>query len=113
MKAEPLVRTAYDSGRRILGPEQGDVLASELQLAMLYRKQGHYKEAEPLYRRSLKIVEQALGPNNLEMVKPLNNLATLYLAQGKHAEAEPLFKQSLAIPSVPISVGHFASLQLE
>ena len=68
-----------------------------INLADLYRIQGHSEVAEPLFRRALAIFEKVLGPEHRGVAMSLNGLAQLYVATGHYEEAESMFNRAIAI----------------
>jgi tetratricopeptide (TPR) repeat protein/predicted MFS family arabinose efflux permease len=75
-------------------------------LAMLYCKQGKYKQAEPLLQRALAICEQHLGSKHPETAQNLNSLAVLYYELGKYKQAKPLLQHALNIREQQLGPEH-------
>jgi tetratricopeptide (TPR) repeat protein len=76
-----------------LGTDHLDVAKSRDNLALLYFKQGRYRESEELYRFNLAIEEKFLGPLHPGLAPALSNLALVFDQQGRYREAEELFKR--------------------
>ena len=63
-QAEPLIREAYKL--RLAHPDnEADLASSLLNMGILSRNNGEYKEAEQFLRRALEIRTRVLGKNNL------------------------------------------------
>jgi tetratricopeptide (TPR) repeat protein/MFS family permease len=75
-------------------------------LALLYCKQGKYKQAEPLLQRALAICEQHLGSKHPETAQNLNSLAVLYYELGKYKQAKPLLQHALNIREQQLGAEH-------
>jgi tetratricopeptide (TPR) repeat protein len=75
-------------------------------LAMLYCRQGKYKQAEPLLQRALAICEQHLGSEHPETAQNLNSLAVLYYKLGKYKQAKPLLQHALDIREQQLGPEH-------
>jgi len=71
--------------------------------AVLYRKQGKYREAEPLQRRALAILEKTLGPDHPDVAAGLKNLAKLHRFRGKNTEAAACEQRAMAIANRALS----------
>ena len=91
-------------------------------LALLYHKQGKYKEAEPLHLQALELNKKLLGAEHPYIATNLNNLAGIYHKQGKYQKAEPLYLQALEMrkkllgaehPDVAASLNNLAGLYLK
>ena len=95
--ADPLLQTALDLRRNLLGDEHEDIAASLDQAARLYYYQGRYGEAEPLYQDALAMYKRLLGDEHPDVASSLNNLALLYFNQGRYGEADPLYQDALAM----------------
>ncbi len=95
--AEPLLQTALDLRRNLLGDEHEDIAASLDRAARTHELQGHYGEAEPLFQDALAMYQRLWRDEHPSVATSLNNLAALYSNQGRYGEAEPLFQDALAM----------------
>ena len=92
-----LLRKAWDTRRRILGPEHLETAEIAYELAEAYKEWGKYEIAEKLYQKILRIKEKALGREHPDIAAIYNNLALVYEGQGKYKMAEELHGKSLRI----------------
>ena len=116
-EAEPLLRSALEIRKSVLGPTHPDVAESLIEMANLLQDEGDYEGAEPLYREAL-----AMGHKFSEdtaTATRLNNLAILLKDQGDYKGAEPLYREALAMdrkllgaehPSVADKLNNLANL---
>ena len=96
-KAEPLLRQAMETRRRVLGEDHSVYANSLNNLAGLYMEKGDYPKAEPLYHRALEIKRRALGENHPNYAQGLIAVAGLYEHMGDFASAEQSYRQGLTI----------------
>ena len=75
-------------------------------MAVLFIKQGRFKESEPLHQEALEIKKYFFGVNHPAIAASLNNLAVLYVKQGLIAKAIPLVQMSLGILERSLGPGH-------
>src|SRR5262245_26560755 len=66
-------------------------------LAMLYRKQGRYREAQPLLERAVTLAQSPSVPADRTRVAVLKNLGLVYLAEARLEDAERLFLRALSV----------------
>jgi hypothetical protein len=67
------------------------VVAQKLvNLASVYRLEGHYRDAEALCTRALSILETSSDKENPDLVRALNELAMAYRGEGRYKDAEDL-----------------------
>jgi non-specific serine/threonine protein kinase/serine/threonine-protein kinase len=93
--SESLLQRAYDTRRRVLGPENPDTLNSMIALAWTLRHEGRYADAEKLQRETLEIRTRVLGPEHPETIASMGNLAVTLDDEGHYADAEKLQRQVL------------------
>jgi len=72
-----------EKGKRILGQEHPDTLASMANLAMTYSKQGRWNEVEELYGQVIQMRTSVLGEEHPDTVTTIANLAMTYRKQGR------------------------------
>ena len=94
--AQPLLETALQTRRRVLGPDHPDTLASSHALANLYWFQGNYREAEPLYRDIVERRTRLLGADERDTLRANYDLASLYQRQKRWEEFDRLSSDTLA-----------------
>jgi serine/threonine protein kinase/tetratricopeptide (TPR) repeat protein len=93
---EPLIRTALETRRSLLGTTHADVAESLYDLGQLLHHRGEYTEAEQLSREALTVRRAVFGEPSAKVGESLDQLAmTLYL-QGHFEEAEQTARQALA-----------------
>jgi tetratricopeptide (TPR) repeat protein len=105
-EAEPHLRAALETRRRLLDPEHVDVAASANNLASLLHDQGDRAGAEPLYREAIRIRRQVLGPEHPDLASSLNDLGLLLFQGGDLTNAEPLYRESIAIQRKTLGEEH-------
>ncbi|MFZ4573578.1 MAG: tetratricopeptide repeat protein [Phycisphaerales bacterium] len=93
--ALPLLRTALDTRKRVLGEDNPDTLASTNNMGLLFEYQGDLARAEPYLRDSLERFRRVLGNDHRDTLSAINNLGYLLEDLGKLAEAEPLYREAL------------------
>jgi serine/threonine protein kinase/tetratricopeptide (TPR) repeat protein len=94
--AQPLLETALQTRRRVVGQDHPDTLASANALANLYWFQGKYREAEPLYRDILERRTRLLGADHKDTLRANYDLASLYVKQKRWEEFDRLNGDTLA-----------------
>lgn len=82
-EAEELLVQVVEKGKRILGQEHPDTLASMANLAMTYSKQGRWNEVEELYGQVIQMRTSVLGEEHPDTVTTIANLAMTYRKQGR------------------------------
>ncbi len=100
LEAEPLMREALGTLRRVLGDEHRNTLASIGNLGQLLQAQGRLAEAEPYVREALETSRRVLGNEDPDTLAAINNMGILLQGQGLHAqgklaEAEPYLREAL------------------
>ena len=94
--AQPLLETALQTRRRVVGQDHPDTLASANALANLYWFQGKYPEAEPLYRDIVERRTRVLGADHPDTLRANYDLASLYVMQKRWEEFDRLSRDTLA-----------------
>ena len=94
--AQPLLETALQTRRRVVGQDHPDTLASANALANLYWYQGKYREAEPLYRDIVERRTRLLGADHPDTLRANYDLASLYVKQKRWEEFDRLSRDTLA-----------------
>lgn len=95
--AEPHLRAALETRRRLLGDEHDDVATSLNNLALLLLERGDYVAAETQHREALAIHRKLRGEEHPHVALSLNSWATLLYYKGDRDAAEPLFREALAM----------------
>lgn len=97
--ARPLLTSALEIQRRMLGAQHPLTLDIMSNLARIYYLQGNVPEAEGLLKSVLEGRRLTAGPDHPFTLTTINNLAVLYAVlyqeQYQFAEAEPLLVQVL------------------
>jgi tetratricopeptide (TPR) repeat protein len=96
-EAEPHLRTALETQRRLAGDEHIAVADCLNNLAELHYYTGEYDEAEPLLWEALVIARKTAGSDGTSVAPILNNLGKSLFQRGDYMGAEPLFREALAI----------------
>ena len=116
--AETLLVHALGTCQRVDG-ETDHTATSIGNLAMLYTKQGRYKEAEAMYVEKLAMRRKTLPEDHPDIANSLGSLALLYMNQGRYDEAEPMYVKALAMsrktlpedhPSIARGINYLASV---
>ena len=95
--AEPMLRRALATRRKVLPPADPAIAASINDVALLLQAQGKRTEAEAMFRESLSLMRAEFPANHPQVAFELNNLAALLEDEKRMAEAEPLLREALAI----------------
>jgi serine/threonine protein kinase/tetratricopeptide (TPR) repeat protein len=94
--AEPLLKQALETQKRVVGADNRETLATVNALADVYWYQKKLEEAEPLYRDLVQRRTRTLGEDHADTLKANFDLASAYLGQGRLAEFERLGRDTLA-----------------
>ncbi|KAJ5100680.1 hypothetical protein N7456_006732 [Penicillium angulare] len=78
---------------KLLGHNHEASLESTAMLALVYRKQGRWKESEQMFEQVMETRKTELGENHLSTLESMHELAVTYQNQGRWEEAEWLFLQ--------------------
>jgi serine/threonine protein kinase/tetratricopeptide (TPR) repeat protein len=96
-QALPLVKSALDTRRRVLGNKNLEVTASLQNLGYLLVAKGDYAAAEPLLQESLAVRKELLGGNHPVVAANLAALGEVNYDKGDLVKAEEYYRASLAI----------------
>jgi serine/threonine protein kinase/tetratricopeptide (TPR) repeat protein len=96
-QAEPLLRRAWETRQRILGPRNPATLQSLQDLSVAVVSQSHYPEAEKLCREALETRRQVLGPEHHDTVDSMVQLARILSFESRFDEAEKLNRDALEV----------------
>jgi len=95
--ADPQLKAALATRRRVLGEVHPDVATGLCNLASLREMQGDYPEAERLFREALCMRQELFGEEHSEVAAVLVRLGAVYSFQGRYDEAEATLRQALAL----------------
>jgi serine/threonine protein kinase len=96
-KAEPLLRRAWETRQRILGPRNPATLQSQQDLSAAVLAQSHYGEAEKLCRETLETRRKVLGPEHHDTVDSMVQLARVLGYESRYDEAEKVNREALGV----------------
>ncbi|MEZ4377397.1 MAG: serine/threonine-protein kinase [Gemmatimonadales bacterium] len=96
-RAEPLLRTAFATQERLLGPDAPATARTRRDLGVWYQDAGRYDEARPELERALAALEAALGANDPEVGETHRVLAYLWQTLAEYDRAEAEFRRAAAI----------------
>ena len=122
-EARPLLREAFERGRRTLGPRARRTLTFGNNFAMALRRSGRMEEAEQLYRQVFEARREVLGPEDPETLTSESNLGHFLLnhrappdleAAGRHLQhvfevSERLYPED---PDTAISASLLATVRM-
>jgi len=86
-EAEPLLRSALATHRRLSGESHSETVRSLSQLGILLHAQGRYEEAESLHREALQTMKAQAPWPKAEHAASLENLGTVLRESGAYDEA--------------------------
>ncbi len=95
--AEPMLRAAFDSARRLLGDDDLVTARAGRNLAIGLQAQDRYLEAEPHLVRALETFRKRRGDDNAETAQVRRLLAANLRWQERYAEAAPLILRDLEL----------------
>jgi tetratricopeptide (TPR) repeat protein len=95
--AERLVRSAYETRKRELGPGDLEVAASASALGSVYYFRGEFDRAEPLAREGLRIRRAAAPPPIEQLADSLSDLALVRNRQGFGEESIEIAREALSL----------------
>ncbi|MFC1572489.1 tetratricopeptide repeat protein [Candidatus Eisenbacteria bacterium] len=95
--AEPLLVTALNDRRRVLGDKHRDVANSLSDYANLKHFVGEYAQAESLHRAALEMRTDIFGDDHPAVAASLQDLGLSLKFQSNYAVAESLFHEALAM----------------
>ena len=90
-------RTAHEIRRTRLGPDHGDTLIAQNNIALVLAKLGNWRQAEVMMRETLAGNRRLLGIDHPRTVTTMTNLGLLCLDMGKQSEARTLLEQALEL----------------
>ena len=96
-KAEPLLRRAWETRQRILGPRNPATLQSQQDLSAAVLAQSHYGEAEKLCRETLETRRKVLGREHHDTVDSMVQLARVLGYESRYDEAEKVNREALEV----------------
>lgn len=96
-EAEPHLRSALETRRRLFGSEHPEVANSMNDLGELLTEKGDLALAEELYRSAIEISRRTRGPEHADTAGIMHNLAALLLLKGELEDAERVQRETLAI----------------
>lgn len=102
-QAQPMLETALDTRRRLLGPNHLDVASTLAAIGTMAFHQGEFVKAKSLMEQGLAIREKMLGPANLDVAASLHSLGNIDLGMGQYAEARKVMVRVLAIREKQLS----------
>ena len=105
-RAEPLLRSALETKRRLGSGPQADVATSLNAFGELFYYQGDVGTAEALWQEALEIRRALFGDEHEEVANTLNNLAIVRGQQGDYAAAAPMLREALAIRRIVLGDDH-------
>lgn len=108
--AEPLLVSALDERRRLLGADDTNVARSLVALGLLRKDQGKFDEAESLARQSLAIVRYSPSATQTDVAASLDALGTILETHGKYDEAKSALEE--ASRTLPADAGDTAERSL-
>jgi non-specific serine/threonine protein kinase/serine/threonine-protein kinase len=109
-QAQSLLERAIKIQRRVLGPENAEILASMNALCRVLSDEGHYAEAGKVDRETLDISRRVLGPENLATLDSRYRLAFDLATLGRYPEAEKLNGETLDIDLRVLGPEHWSTL---
>lgn len=104
-KAEPLLRSAWGSRKKLLGKEHLDTLEVQRQLGVCLRSMGNFLEAEILIAQVLESL-RLKSDDALLISRAIDSLAETKKSLGKYLEAEPLLEEALNLRRETLGEDH-------
>jgi serine/threonine-protein kinase len=95
--AEPLLKSALDTRRRLYPEQSAEVALSLNHLALALESKGDLASAEPMIRKSLATLQTVHGKEHKDVAYVLNNLGEILLLKGDLNGAEQAHRQELEI----------------
>lgn len=96
----------WRSKKKLLNPNNPDLVPTLNSLGTVYVSQHKYVEAEGVYKQALAICEKSLGADSLGTATALNNLAGVFAQEGKNSDAQPLATRALKIREKSLGANH-------
>ena len=94
-QASPLLHEVLNVGRRVLGEQHPDTLATLNNVAELYRRQNKYEEAESIFHQLLAVRRRSLAPDHPNITNVLASIGGIKVDQQRYAEAEPFLREAV------------------
>jgi serine/threonine-protein kinase len=98
-RADPLLRSALEQRRRLLGNDNQDVAESLVALGRLREAQATFDEAERLVREALEKDTALLGPRHPSVARDTTALGQILESRGAYDKAIPVLEQAVALNS--------------
>jgi len=105
-RALPLLKSALETRRDVLGNKNLEVAASLQSHGYLLIAKGDYAAAEPLLQESLAIRQELLGSNHPDVATSLATLGEINYDKGDLVKAEEFYRESLAIRRLTLGDAH-------
>ncbi len=100
------LREAVSLQRARFGPDDGDSLFMQNELAFVLAGHERFDEAEPLFDETVRLWGQRWGEESIQITPMLSNLANTRLRLGRKDEALALFQRAIAVldanPDAPV-----------
>ena len=96
-RAEPLLRSALETKRRLGSGPQADVATSLNAFGELLYYQGDVGTAEALWQEALEIRHALFGERHPDVAELLNSLGAAYQSKGDYEAAEGTYREALEI----------------
>jgi len=106
MRAAETAKDAVAAAREAFGDFHPNVATTLNQLALVYQKQGKYKDAAPLYEKVLNIDINTLEEGHPYIATTEDNLGNLYILQARYEEARDLLLDAFAIREKTLGETH-------
>jgi non-specific serine/threonine protein kinase/serine/threonine-protein kinase len=97
--AQPLLKQAADTCRRVFGNDHPATLEAISNLATGLWYEGKYSDAEALYKEVADRRERVMGERHRDTLKAYSDLASTYVAEGRLDEGERLLVKMLRLQS--------------
>ena len=100
-RADPLLRSALDQRRRLLGNDDPEVTESLVSLGRLREAQATFDEAERLVRQALEKDKALVGPRHANVARDTTALGQILESRGAYDKAIPVLEEAVALNSQP------------
>jgi len=104
--AGPLLRTALDLRRRVLGADDPSVAASLIELADLEVLLARYDQAEVLLQEAMAAMEHRPDADRLALAASITDLASVYRRQGRYDASRPLYERARDLRVAALGADH-------